>query len=46
MTSEPAEAFVWTWLPGQVEPVVAGRLESAGDVVNFNYGRSYGTVPS
>jgi serine/threonine-protein kinase HipA len=41
MNSEPAEAFVWTWLPGQDEPVVAGRLETAGDVVNFNYGRTY-----
>jgi serine/threonine-protein kinase HipA len=41
MTSEPTEAFVWTWLPGQDEPVVAGRLETGGDVVNFNYGRTY-----
>ncbi len=41
MTSEPDEAFVWTWLPGAEEPVVAGRLELAGGVVGFNYGRSY-----
>jgi serine/threonine-protein kinase HipA len=42
MTSEPVEAFVWTWLPGAGAPVVAGRLEVAGGgVVNFNYGRSY-----
>ena len=41
MTSEPAEAFVWVWLPGAAEPVVAGRVQSEGDIVNFNYGRSY-----
>ena len=41
MTSEPSEAFVWTWLPGEEEPVVAGRLELAGGIVSFNYGRSY-----
>ena len=41
MTSEPAEAFVWTWLPGAEEPVVAGRIELAGGIVSFNYGRSY-----
>jgi serine/threonine-protein kinase HipA len=41
MTSEPAEAFVWTWLPGGEEPVIAGRLESADGIVSFNYGRSY-----
>ena len=29
MTSKPEhkEAFVWIWLPGETEPVVAGRLE-------------------
>lgn len=41
MTSEPTEAFVWFWLPGAEEPVVAGRLSVAGGVVRFNYGRSY-----
>jgi len=41
MTSEPTEAFVWAWLPGAEEPVVAGRLELAGGIVSFNYGRSY-----
>lgn len=42
MTSEPGEAFVWTWLPAASEPVVAGRLEVVGGgIVNFNYGRSY-----
>jgi serine/threonine-protein kinase HipA len=42
MTSEqPAEAYVWVWLPGATEPVVAGRLEATADVIDFNYGRSY-----
>jgi serine/threonine-protein kinase HipA len=42
MTSEElTEAFVWIWLPGATEPVVAGRLAAVGDLLNFNYGRSY-----
>ncbi|MFI5008978.1 MAG: type II toxin-antitoxin system HipA family toxin [Solirubrobacterales bacterium] len=42
MTSEqPREAYVWIWLPGATEPVVAGRLETTADIVSFNYGRSY-----
>ena len=35
------EAYVWAWLPGAAEPVVAGRLvRDDGDLI-FNYGRSY-----
>lgn len=50
MTSEPPhEAFVWVWLPGATEPVVAGRLEATGDLTDFVYGRSYlardGAIP-
>ncbi len=42
MSSDPAgEAFVWIWLPGATEPVVAGRLEEAGGEATFVYGRSY-----
>jgi serine/threonine-protein kinase HipA len=41
MTSEPQQAFVWIWLPEAVEPVVAGRLNTAGPIVNFTYGRTY-----
>ena len=41
MTSEPDHAFVWVWLPGATEPVVAGRLDAAGELVTFTYGRSY-----
>lgn len=35
------EAFVWIWLPGATEPVVAGRLEADGNQLLFNYGKSY-----
>ena len=35
------EAFVWIWLPGQTEPVVAGRLALDGINLVFNYGKSY-----
>jgi serine/threonine-protein kinase HipA len=40
-TSEPQDVFVWVWLPGATEPVVAGRLDPVGPIVNFTYGRSY-----
>ncbi len=42
MTSEPQRAFVWVWLPGAADPVVAGRLDIAGTVITFTYGRSSG----
>lgn len=41
MTSEPQRVFVWVWLPAAAEPVVAGRLDPIGPIVNFTYGRSY-----
>jgi len=42
MTSKTEkEAFVWIWLPGKTEPVVAGRLEADGGNILFNYGKSY-----
>lgn len=41
MTSEPGQAFVWIWLPGATDPVVAGRLDAVGGIVTFTYGRSY-----
>jgi len=42
MTSSKAqEAFVWIWLPGDTEPVVAGRLVREGENLLFNYGQSY-----
>jgi serine/threonine-protein kinase HipA len=39
--NKPTEAFVWVWLPGEIKPVVAGRLFAAGNQLLFNYGRSY-----
>ncbi|MBT1073407.1 type II toxin-antitoxin system HipA family toxin [Pelotalea chapellei] len=41
MSSEYKEIFAWIWLPGETEPVVAGRLTSAGTTYVFNYGKSY-----
>jgi len=37
----PGEAYVWVWLPGQVEPVVAGRMAPTPQGLQFNYGQSY-----
>lgn len=52
MSSETAqyhEAYVWVWLPGATEPVVAGRLSASDGLVRFNYGKSYlereGAIP-
>jgi serine/threonine-protein kinase HipA len=43
MTSEVRydEVYVWIWLPGAKDPVVAGRLSRDGKKILFNYGRSY-----
>jgi len=44
MNSKPGkytEAYVWIWLPGEIEPVVAGKLTAEGDTLVFNYGKSY-----
>lgn len=41
MTSDDHDAYVWVWLPGRTEPVVAGRLYQEGARLAFNYGRSY-----
>ena len=35
------EAYVWIWLPGETDPVVAGRIEAEEGRYVFNYGRSY-----
>jgi serine/threonine-protein kinase HipA len=42
-TSE--ELYVWTWLPGQTEPVLAGRVDQAGPLVTFIYAQSYRSRP-
>lgn len=43
MTSEPKSLFVWIWLPGETEPVVAGRVvrDEGAETIHFGYGRSY-----
>ena len=41
MTSEPASAYVWIWLPDAIEPVVCGRLERLDTQIGFLYARSY-----
>lgn len=41
MSDPTSSAFVWVWLPGAVDPVVAGRLDDRGAVTTFTYGRSY-----
>lgn len=47
--TQPKEAYVWIWLPGETEPVVAGRIAQTGDSYAFNYGASYlgreGAIP-
>ncbi|MFK3772946.1 type II toxin-antitoxin system HipA family toxin [Pseudomonas sp. NPDC089406] len=43
----PTPCFVWAWLPGATEPVVAGRLVRQGDDrFAFLYGRSYLANPN
>lgn len=41
--TQRADAYVWIWLPGETEPVVAGRItQSDGEgPFAFNYGASY-----
>lgn len=36
-----AEAYVWTWLPKAITPVVAGRIELIDGIHHFTYGQSY-----
>jgi serine/threonine-protein kinase HipA len=44
---DPREGFVWVWLPGAADPVVAGRIAQTSSryddapVCTFGYGRSY-----
>lgn len=40
-SSSDKEAFVWIWLPDEVEPIVAGKLEAENGNIMFNYGKSY-----
>jgi serine/threonine-protein kinase HipA len=45
MSSDPRQAFAWTWLPGASEPVVAGRVDADGPVHTFTYAQSYRQRP-
>lgn len=41
-TSEPPkQAYVWVWLPGAIDPVVAGALRATERGFVFVYGKSY-----
>lgn len=35
------EAFAWIWLPGSIDPVVAGRISRDEHGFSFVYGKSY-----
>ncbi len=41
ISNKTREAFVWIWLPGQIKPVIAGKLEAGNGLIHFNYGKSY-----
>lgn len=41
LTSDPGRAYVWTWLPDHTEPVVAGVVRQRGDLMTFQYGKTY-----
>jgi serine/threonine-protein kinase HipA len=41
MTSKSKGAYVWIWLEGESDPVVAGRLTQKDNQLVFNYGKSY-----
>lgn len=45
MTSSVDQLFVWIWLPGADEPVVAGKLFREDSVFGFIYGNSYLSSP-
>ena len=40
-STQEKEAYVWVWLPGETEPVVAGKLARQSGQLLFNYGKSY-----
>ncbi|MCG6357660.1 HipA domain-containing protein [Vibrio fluvialis] len=41
MTTSSKQCFVWKWLRGQSEPVVAGRLTIDATGQHFTYGKTY-----
>lgn len=38
-TMTAKRVYVWTWLPGEHEPVVAGVIEPRYGLIIFAYGR-------
>ena len=40
-STTPDRAYVWIWLPGAKEPVVAGVVRQNGDLLVYNYAASY-----
>jgi serine/threonine-protein kinase HipA len=38
---EPNDAFVWTWPSDSTDPVLAGRIDGADDLVTFTYEPEY-----
>lgn len=38
---QPERAYVWFWLPGQVEPTRVGRVDQDGPTVSFTYAPDY-----
>ncbi len=41
ITFNNKEAYIWIWLPNQILPVVAGKIEKINDNYDFFYGKSY-----
>jgi serine/threonine-protein kinase HipA len=41
MISEPNTVYVWIWLPGELTPVVCGRLDEMDGRIGFAYARTY-----
>ncbi|MHB1209424.1 MAG: type II toxin-antitoxin system HipA family toxin [Acidimicrobiales bacterium] len=39
--ANPANVYVWVWLPGATEPVVAGVLQASGTATSFRYAESF-----
>ncbi len=40
------DLYVWVWLPGSSEPVVAGRIVKQSKLYRFTYGQSYRDLAS
>lgn len=40
-SKSPVDAYVWIWLPGETDPVVAGRIQKEESGYSFLYGQSY-----